>query len=348
LKKNYIAGCIFLICTIFTAAAQKQTLKIASAAPPRSPWDIEQKRLGQEWAKISGNQLTVQFFYTSALGGEGSVIQKLRAVRPGQKAPLDGAVFSNIGLYDIAPESRILTLCVPFMFRNQDEVNYIFEKYSGEMKKAFKARGYEVLGWFPAGWIYFSTKEPTETPAKLKSLKLALGGASSSDLAAAFQIAGFNVENISSDKIAQSIKMPGGVQGVYSVPMYTYATKYYETLKYLLDVPICPVFTAFVISDAAWNAVPATYKQQLIDSAKRAESVFSTMQEETDRHYIDLMEKSGVTLVKLSAAQRALWEQELTSDAQRMAANGSTVIDRDFYNRITAALTEYRANVGRP
>jgi TRAP-type C4-dicarboxylate transport system substrate-binding protein len=174
-----------------------------------------------------------------------------------------------------------------------------------------------------------------------------LGGASSSDLAAAFQIAGFNVENISSDKIAQSIKMPGGVQGVYSVPMYTYATKYHETLKYLLDVPICPVFTAFVISDTAWNAVPATYKQQLIDSAKRAESVFSTMQEETDRHYIDLMEKSGVTLVKLSAAQRALWEQELTSDAQRMAANGSTVIDRDFYNRITAALTEYRANAGR-
>jgi TRAP-type C4-dicarboxylate transport system substrate-binding protein len=234
------------------------------------------------------------------------------------------------------------------MFRNQDEVNYIFEKYSSEFKKAFKAKGYEVLGWFPAGWIYFSTKEPTETPAKLKSLKLALGGASSSELAAAFQIAGFNVDNITSEKIAQSIKMPGGVQGVYSVPMYTYATKYHETLKYLLDVPICPVFTSFVISDKVWASIPATYKQQLIDSARRAESIFSTMQDENDRHYINLMEKSGVTLVKLSDSQRAIWEQELTNDARRMAANGSTVIDQDFYNRITAALTEYRAKAGKP
>ena len=165
MKKNHVFCCIFLICVIFTVAAQKQTIKIASAAPPRSPWDIEQKKLGQEWAKISGNQLSVQFFYTGALGGENSVIQKLRAVRPGQKAPLDGAVFTNVGLYGLAPESRILTLCVPFMFRNQDEVNYIFEKYSVDLKKSIKAKGYEVLGWFPSGWIYFSTKERTESLA---------------------------------------------------------------------------------------------------------------------------------------------------------------------------------------
>jgi TRAP-type C4-dicarboxylate transport system substrate-binding protein len=346
LKKRIF--CFIFLCAAFFASAQKQTIKLASVAPARSPWDIEQKKLAQEWARISGNQITVQFFDATALGGEGAVIQKLRAVRPGQKAPLDGAIFSNIGVYDLAPESRVLTMCVPFMFRNQGEVDYIFERFSGDMKKAIKAKGYEVVGWFPVGWIYFSTKEPTDTPEKLKSLKLSMGGAESPELAAAFKIAGFKVESIAAEKIGQSIKMPGGIQGVYAVPMFTYATKWYESLKYILDVPICPVFSAFIVSDSVWDSIPATYTQQLIDAVHKSEAIFNTMQSENDRHYIELMEKSGVTRIKLSDTQRASWEQELTNDAKRMAANGSSVIDQDFYNRISTALTEYRAKAGKP
>jgi TRAP-type C4-dicarboxylate transport system substrate-binding protein len=348
MKKKTIFCGIFLVCAVFFAAAQKQTLKIASVAPSRSPWDIEQKKLAQEWAKISKNQISVQFFDSTALGGEGAVIQKLRALRPGQKAPLDGAIFTNIGVYDLAPESRILTLCVPFMFRNQGEVDYIFEHFSEELKKSIKAKGYEVIGWFGVGWIYFSTKEPADTPAKLKSLKLAMGGAESPELAAAFQIAGFKVENIAPEKIGQSIKMAGGIQGVYAVPMFAYATKWYESLKYILDVPICPVFSAFIVSDSVWASIPAAYKQQLIAEVQKSEAIFNTMQSENDRHYIELMEKGGVTRVTLSDSQRAAWEQELTNDAKRMAANGSSVIDQDFYNRISAALTEYRSKVGKP
>jgi TRAP-type C4-dicarboxylate transport system substrate-binding protein len=347
MKKTRIFCCIFLGLSFF-AFAQKQTIKLSSVAPTRSPWDVEQKKLGQEWAKISGNQISVQFFDTTAMGGESSVIQKLRAVRPGQKAPLDGAIFTNIGIYELAPESKILTLCVPFMFRDQAEVDYIFDKYSGDMRKAIKDKGYEVLGWFSVGWIRFFTKEAAETPAKLKSLRLTMGGSSSSDLTKAFQIAGFKTENIATEKIAQSIKMPGGLQGLYNVPMFVYATKYYESLKYVLDAPICPVFSVFVISNSVWDTIPASYKPQLIKEVEKSQSLFAKMQIETDEHYLDLMEKAGLTRIRLTDSQRALWERELAGDAQRMAANGSTVIDQTFLNQITAALTEYRSKAGRP
>jgi TRAP-type C4-dicarboxylate transport system substrate-binding protein len=167
-------------------------------------------------------------------------------------------------------------------------------------------------------------------------------------LTAAFQIAGFKTENIATEKIAQSIKMPGGLQGLYNVPMFVYATKYYESLKYVLDTPICPVFSVFVISDTVWDAIPASYKPQLIKEVDKSQSLFAKMQIENDEHYLDLMEKAGLTRIRLSDSQRALWERELAGDAQRMAANGSTVIDQTFLNQITAALTEYRSKAGRP
>jgi TRAP-type C4-dicarboxylate transport system substrate-binding protein len=340
LKKNIL--CVTLLCCAFLVAAQKQTIKIASVAPNRSPWDIEQRKLAQEWARITNNQVTLQFFEATTQGGEGGVIQRLRSIRPGQQAPLQGAIFTSIGIDQLAPESHVLTLCVPFMFRNQDEVDYIFNKFAPEIQKAISDKGYSLLGWFNVGWIYFSTKERAETPEKLKTLKLAMGGLDSPELNAAFKSAGFKVEAVSSDKLGQNLKTPGGVQGVYAIPMYTYALKYHETLRYIIDTPICPVLAAFVMSEKVWNGLPN--KPQLLEAVKKAEQVFIDVQREKDAEYLDLMEKDGVTRIKFSPGELAHWEEVLAGDARRMAEVGNTIVNADFYNRVSAALNEYRVS----
>ncbi|MDR3283792.1 MAG: TRAP transporter substrate-binding protein DctP [Treponema sp.] len=350
LKKTLVY--LALSCCAFFAAANGnqeqsqgaghgQAIKIASVAPNNSPWDVEQKKLAQEWARITENQVILQFFDATALGGEGGVIQKLRTVRPGQRAPLDGAIFTSLGISQLAPDSHVLTFCVPFMFRNQDEVDYIFDLFSPEIQQAIKDKGYVLLGWFNVGWIYFSTKESAETPEKLKNLKLAMGGMDSPELNTAFKTAGFKLEAVSADKLAQNLKAPGGVQGVYGIPMYTYATKFYESLPYILDVPICPILAAFVISENTWNAIPESYKLRMREAVKKSQQVFMDVQRETDKQYLDLMEKAGVTRVK--PVGLAHWEDVLQGDARKMADTGSTVINRDSYYRIESALEEYRA-----
>jgi TRAP-type C4-dicarboxylate transport system substrate-binding protein len=352
LKKTLV--CLALLCCAFFAAAganqeqsqstgQRQVIKIASVAPSNSPWDVEQKKLAQEWAQITGNLMTLQFFDTTAQGGEGGVIQKLRAARPGQKAPLDGAIFTSLGISQLAPESRVLTFCVPFMFRNQDEVDYIFDLFFPETQRAIKDKGYVLLGWFNVGWIYFSTRESAETPEKLKNLKLAMGGMDSPELNAAFKTAGFKVEAVTADKLAQNLKTPGGVQGVYAIPMYTYATKFHESLPFVLDVPICPILAAFVISENTWNAIPESYKPQMLEAVRKSQQVFMDVQRETDSKYLDLMEKAGVTRIRPAAGELAHWEEVLKGDARKMADVGSTVVDRDLYYRIESALEGYRA-----
>jgi len=68
-------------------AQAKITLKIASVAPSRSPWDIEQRALAQEWSEITKGQVSVLFYDSGSLGGEKAVIQKFRSDLPNSHPP---------------------------------------------------------------------------------------------------------------------------------------------------------------------------------------------------------------------------------------------------------------------
>jgi TRAP-type C4-dicarboxylate transport system substrate-binding protein len=341
LKKNLLI--LFAAAVAVSVSAQTLTIKIASMAPSRSVWDVEQRKLGQEWARISNGTVIVNFQDAAAHGGEEDVILKLRSPRPGQKPPLDGAVFSNIGVSLLAPKSKVLTFCAPFVFRNQDEVNYVLGRAAPQFEKALKDEGFVLLGWFSVGWIHFMTKEEARTPEKLKTLTLALGGINSTEITNTFKMAGFKTENVPADKLPQSIKSKGGVQGMYSVPLFGYVTRFYENLTYILDVPICPVFSAFVLSESVWNQVPAQYKPAMIEALRKAEKAFIDVQKETDRSTLDLMAKNGATLVKLTDAELAVWERVFADDVQRVSETGRSVIDKDLLAQTKKLLEEYRA-----
>src|SRR5574344_1781317 len=99
------------MCSCFFAFSQEQIkIKIASVAPSRSSWDVEQRRIAQEWANITNNKVVLQFMNSDAMGGEDGVVKKLNSVRPGQKAPIGGAVFTSLAISSIAPESHVLTM----------------------------------------------------------------------------------------------------------------------------------------------------------------------------------------------------------------------------------------------
>ncbi len=326
--------------------AQKITVKIASVAPARSPWDIEQKAMAAEWLEVTNGQVELKFYNAGSMGGESGVIQRMKSLRPGQKSPIDGAIFTNIGLYELTPESYALTLCVPFIFRNQDELTYVLDALNPEIEAAVEKEGFQMLGWFNVGWANFFTKEEVRTPDELKALRMGFSGINSPGLMNAFKTANFNMYDVVPEKMMQSIRSSNGVKVVYSIPMFAYAAQYYTVLPYAVDIPLNPIMSAFVISTDTWNSIPSQYKPALLESIKRAEEKFISVQQQSDREYLDKMESEGNTLIKLTDSEVSLWEKTLQSDAEKMAAISGSVIDGEVYNRIVALLEEYRANNG--
>lgn len=340
-KKVRLVFTLGLLVGSFAFAQNRTTLKIATVAPARSSWDVQERILAQEWAKETAGRIQMQFLSANAMGGESGVIQKLNAVRPGQKAPIDGAIFTSLGVATLVPDAHVLTMAVPFQFRDQAEVDLVLKTFSPRLKKAVSDKGYELLGWFNVGWAYFFTKKPVHTPKDLKTQKLSVSLMGLPQLTDAFKAAGFLTMDVPAEKLLQSMKTPGGVEGCYTIPMYAYAGQYYKSLQYILDAPICPVMAAFMIAKNKWNSISEADKKVMQVALKQTEINFINAQRLSDKEYLDKCVAGGCTLVKLTPSERKVMEETLNSDAGAMIKTG--LLDEKFYADIDALLKKHRA-----
>lgn len=339
--KKVLFSTIILVCLVFSNVfAQSKVLKIATVAPARSVWDVEEKRLSQEWAQSTNGAVQMQFLSSNAMGGESAVIQKLNSVRPGQRAPIDGALFTNLGVANLAPESYFLTLALPFLFDSQEELDFVLTELKGRLDAAIGKKGYVPLGYFNVGWSYFFTKKPAHTAEELKAQKLSVSGMGLNELSNAFKMAGFNTIDVSPEKLLQSLKTPGGAEGFYTIPLYAYAGQYYKSLPYILDIGVFPVTACLVISQKSWGEVPAQYKDVMMQKVREAKARFAIGQKNSDKEYLDRCVAGGCQLVTLTDAEKKVFIETLRSDAPAMMKAG--LVNEDMYNDVQKALNKYR------
>lgn len=317
------------------------TIKIASVAPARSTWDVQQRQIAKEWATITNGEVNLQFMTSDAMGGESGVVKKLNAIRPGQKAPIGGAIFTSMGLSDFAPDCNVMTLCAPCLFRNQDEVNAVLEQFTPSMQKALDDKGYVVLGWFNIGWAYFFTSKPIRVPNDLKKLRLAVGGLTSPSLSNAFKSAGYLTQDVPADKLMQGIAS-GDVEGLFTIPMYAYAAQYYKKLNNAINVPLAPVMVGFIMNKKDWESIPEKYKPALMQSIKKAEAQFIADQKKMDAEYLNRCTAGGCVVYNPTAAEEKIWEDSFKSDLHYMSEGVNPVVNKQFYDQIDTFLKKYR------
>jgi TRAP-type C4-dicarboxylate transport system substrate-binding protein len=337
MKKNIVkslAALLTLSVLIPLGAQTRIDLKIASVAPDRSPWDIEQRALAQEWAQITGGLVNMTFFNAASLGGEKAVIQKFRSVRPGQKAPLDGAIFTTIGLHELSPTASVYTLSIPFLIRNQTELDAVLKNIGPELITEYRKSGFEMIAWTNVGWLSFYTQDSYKTLGELKKIKLASAGLDSPVLGDTFRAANFTIEDITMSKLLQSLKSTGGVRGFFGVHMFAYVTGLSKTVKYALDTKLCPVIAGLVISNEAWAKIPAQYKPQLVAAAERMRVRLDASLDQSDKKYLDTMKQEGLIAITPTAADLAAWEAEFAKDFDKVNKTVPGAFSPAMYQRI--------------
>ena len=339
--KRFLSCCLFFS-LFFCSYSEVITLKIASVAPARSPWDIELKKMAQEWTRITKGQVKLQFYDMTVLGGEKAGIQKLKSTRPGQKAPIDGALFSTVGLHELAPTAGFYTLSVPFLIQNQDELDLVLSKYGSEMEKKVEKAGCKIIAWSNVGWLSFYTKESYKTLAELKKMKMAVSGLDSPILSDSFKVSGFNVVDTPAQKFSQMLKSKNGVDGFFAVHLLTYASGFYKDIHYALDVKLCPVMAAFVISNASWEKIPKKYHAPMKEAMERARQRLNNALDSSDAECIRKMEAGGVTMIRLSKDELKRWEDEFSININDIHRTFPNAFDMEMYKNIQALLAPMR------
>lgn len=341
MKKIY--AFVLLAGIAFGAFSQAHQIKIASIAPANSPWSRAQDTVVSNILRRTGNQVKLTFIAMNTQGGEIGTIKRMRTVRPGQKAPIDGAVFTSIGLAELLPKSTLLTLVVPGLFENQDELNYALDAVAPHVEKEVSDEGYVLLGWLNVGWATFYAKEDFRTSAHIKRLRLDAGGFGSDIISNLFKSAGYSVEAVPPQQVLQSMKSPNGIQASYSVPMLGYIMGWHKALPYVLDMGVCPVMSAVVMSKSGWDKLPAEYREIIKDEFKNAQESVGKEQEKADREYLNKMASEGAKLIKLSSDEKKQLVDNFKKDAAIMAKVDNSPIDIDFYNEILGIMEKYRA-----
>ncbi len=318
---------VFLLTLSGLSAQAKIQLKIASVAPSRSPWDIEQRALAQEWSQITKGLVTLTFYDAGSLGGEKGIIQKFRSVRPGQKSPLDGAIMTTIG---------------PFLIRNQAELDLVLQKQGGELIDAYRKNGFEMIAWTNVGWLSFYTKDPFSNLAELKKIKIASAGLDSPILGDTFRAAGFTIEDVTAMKLLQELKSASGVRGFFGVHMYAYVTGLSKTIGYGLDTKLSPVLAGVVISNDAWAKIPAEFKPEMLKAVERMRVRLDASLEQTDRMYVENMKKEGVKMLVPTDSELASWEKDFARDMDTITKSAPGAFSLPLYRKIQSMLQTVR------
>ncbi len=333
-----------LMCLIssFIFAEERIVLKIASVAPSRSPWDIELKKLGEKWNKITNGTVEMKVYNMLTLGGEKAGIQKMKVSRPGRKAPLDGAIFTTIGLHELVPEAAAYTLTLPFLIQSQDELNVVLANQGKKIESKIYDAGYELITWSNVGWLSFYTKDPYSTLKELKDIKLSISGLDSPILSDSFKISGFNVVDTPAQKFSQSLKSKNGMRGFFAVHLLTYATGFYKDINYALDIKLCPVMAAFVISDSSWNRIPKKYHAAMKAAAEETRKNLNDALDSSDADCVRKMKAGGVKMIRPSKAELKKWDAEFSQDIEKIHRAFPEAFDMQMYKDIKKQLAPMR------
>lgn len=341
MKKNVLIGFLIGFSCMAIFAQQKIVLKIASSAPSRSPWDIELKKMAQEWNKITNGLVTVKFYDTTVLGGEKAVLHKMKSSRQGQRPQIDGAVLTSVGLNELAPKARIFTLEIPFLIQSQKELDVVLEKYGKTFEDEIQKSGCNLITWLNAGWLSFYTKDPYSSLGELKKIKLSVSS-DTKDFADVLKVCKFNIESIAPAKFTQSIKSSTGARGFASVHLLTYVLGINKDISYVLAEKLCPVMSGFVISEESWKLVPEKYKQQMLMAVERTRKNLNDALDKMDEEYLNKIINSGVNKIELSDQERKQWAKEFQDDAEVVNRALPKILNMDIYKKIIQLLEPYK------
>jgi TRAP-type C4-dicarboxylate transport system substrate-binding protein len=122
---------------------QALTLKLATLAQEGSPWVEELRQVAWQWERVSGGRVRLKIYAGGVAGEEPDMLRKLRI---GQ---LQGAALTQLGLGELEPD--ILTISVPFLVRDEGELDLLLEAARSRYVGMFAGQGYVLAALPKAG-----------------------------------------------------------------------------------------------------------------------------------------------------------------------------------------------------
>ena len=281
-----------------------------------------------EITKASNGRLVFTQYPASQLGAE---TEELQGITLGT---VDLAVISTGPVASFFPQ--IECTAIPYMI-NQREVGWdVYDSEFGQnLGKLSESAGWKWLGWAENGLRMVSnSKHEVKTPADMKGLKIRtmenkIHMAIINDLGASATPIAFN-------ELYTALQQ-GTVDGQENGPALTYSMGFYEQLKYMTYLPHVYDPYIIVMSNKAWDSLPADLQELLQEYIGKFSDLERQYNANDDKDYLQKMEDAGLQVYTPTDAEAQQFVDKTSSVVDTIRKDvGDDLVDQ-YINAVNTA-----------
>ena len=298
--KTVFSGLAALVLALALAGpGWARTVKLGTLAPKGSPWHKALQDMGLDWARISNGKVRLRIYPGGVAGDELDMVRKMRI---GQ---LHAAALTGAGLARVAQEIQALQM--PMMFRSDAELAYVRKRINPSLEAAIAKKGFRVLNWADAGWVYFFTNKPVVTPADLKPLKLFAWVGETAHISG-WRRAGFRPVPLPATEIHTALSS-GLIDAVPTTPVAALSYQWFGLAKHMTDLKWAPLIGATVITERGWRRIPSELRTVLKKSARDMGRRLQREILKLGPASVKVMKKHGLKVHSVPARAIKAWEE---------------------------------------
>ncbi|MBW1821858.1 MAG: TRAP transporter substrate-binding protein DctP [Deltaproteobacteria bacterium] len=305
------------------------TIKLAFLMPEGSPWTNALRNMTSEIEKQTAGEIKFKVYAGGISGDDVDVIRKMQVNR------IHAAGFSGVGLGIILPKIRILE--APLLYNNLKEIDLVKEKLYDEFAAGFEKKGYILLGFAEAGFVYFYSKKKMSGPDGLKDIKMWVW---KSDVVAKTSLETFGIKTYPLHLADVNTGLETGmIDSFYSPPLATIHFQWHSKIQYFLDYPIVNSTGALLL------------KKKIFDKlSKKNQIIFKVTAEKYCRELIYHTRKGNKEAYAALKKMRIIFEfpskKQIASfheDAGKIYEKSiPQLYSRELFNRVQNILKAYR------
>jgi TRAP-type transport system periplasmic protein len=277
--------------------AQVVTLHVESPIPAAQPASLSMQIFKDEAARLSEGAIEVEIIPDSPRSSAKEVINAVRT----------GSIFATwmsvSNFSRLVPETAVVG--VPFIFENHDEARHaIVAGPVGSLIAArFEAKGFTVLTWMDGGASNVSNaKRPLKTLDDFKGLTI--GVMPNAIHLATFRALGAHTVTMDIKDISTALRQ-GDVDGVEQEYAIMYASKYFESQKYLSDTAHFLDFYVLIANTRAFARLDPVHQWAIREAAEITSRRHRTISAEAQAAALARLQDAGVRFDPLTADTRA-------------------------------------------
>lgn len=316
---------------VMLTPASAAVLKIATIAPEGSEWMVEHRAAAKKIKELTEGRVSLKFYGGGVMGNDRKVLRKIRI---GQ---LQGAAFTTSGLAERYPD--LLLYGMPFVFRSQDEVDFVRENLDDELMQGLEEAGFVSFGFAGGGFANFMSSQPLTDHASLQGKKIWVPEGD------VISFTALESMNLSPVVLPLSDVLTGLQTGLLDVivtpPVGALLLQWYTKVKYITPLPVAYTIGLLAVDTRAFKRIAPADQQAIRDVMTEIYLRLDEINRQDNIEAEEALLANGLQMVEVNQDDIPYWRDVAEQTNERMWQESGA--KQELYEKLMALLEEYRA-----